>query len=104
MNLNRLEYKGKSITEWSQETGLAPKTIRNRLNRGQSWEQAITPIFDIECRTDNLGDISRRLASFGNTIIRKNEQKMFGKQLQQAGYLLKKAKKDNYFIVTKGEV
>jgi hypothetical protein len=46
-NTRRCHYltfqdKTQTVAEWSTDTGLAPSTIRKRLNRGFSVEQALT--------------------------------------------------------------
>lgn len=47
----KLEYDGRklSITEWSRIVGIIPKTIKERLNRGWSVEDALTKPINEKC-------------------------------------------------------
>lgn len=46
-----IEYGGKTMTrtEWEQSLGLGATTIRGRLRRGLSLDNALQPIGDLPC-------------------------------------------------------
>lgn len=100
--MSRTKYKDKTIIEWGRELDLHPRTIRNRLNKGDTWEDALRPVKGAKSNISGFPDVLARLEEYGNTVVRKKEMPLFRERLEQQDYVIRQAK-DGYFIVESGE-
>ncbi|MGL4522610.1 MAG: hypothetical protein ACRCWQ_08695 [Bacilli bacterium] len=101
-SMSRTKYKDKTIIEWGRELDLHPRTIRNRLNKGDAWEDALRPVKGAKSNISGFPDVLARLEEYGNTVVRKKEMPLFRERLEQQGYMIRQAK-DGYFIVESGD-